>query len=228
MSQESLMEESFSEDVAPQRVAPPAPPQPVLAGRHPDDYSQDAEEDARQEAIQQLEKEDRKKRIAKLKEEIKKLWSRHPELELQTRDTLGEKLDDKTEQELVNILENMNIQLIRGTPLSKPELAILGLWNNGLKRVTGQDIFQELIEDPEIKYDIREMGTKFITFRPPWLDFLVRSGMYVGAKLQPDILPKIQSIIHGAPAETEAQRQEQPNAPLAQAPLSPAGGGQEQ
>lgn len=163
--------------------------------------SQAEEDDAMD--IDELEDEERKKKKAEkekrrkeLIEEIQKKYrSSATPLAINPKNDLREKLEDMDVEELENTLYNMDVEMIQGAPLTAVEKGMFALYSYAAKEATGVDIYQDMLDDPSLKVDLREAtGSSFMQGYPSVRFVMKTMGMFV-SKLMPGLSDRVKSIV---------------------------------
>lgn len=152
--------------------------------------------DAAEEEQRRQKRAEKEKRRKELMDEIQKKYrSSAIPLEINIKNDLREKLEDLDIEELENVLHNMDVDLIQGAPLTAVEKGMFAMYSYAANEMTGVDIYQDMLDDPSLKVDLREaIGSSFMQGYPSVRFVMKTMGMFM-AKLMPNLSDKVKTIV---------------------------------
>lgn len=159
---------------------------------------------AQEEALLVKVKETRARRD-ELRKEIKQLKRRNPKLSFNVDDTLGEKLQEYSVQQMENILENMLMELSDMGPWSGPEKIVVSATSSLAELGLGADIYERVLADDQLKVEFREMTGSFLFKAPAFLMVALRLAGHVLDEMYP---VKWKAFINQVTRQSEVQEGE--------------------
>jgi hypothetical protein len=152
--------------------------------------------DAAEEEQRRQKRAEKEKRRKELMDEIQRKYrSSAIPLEINIKNDLREKLEDLDIEELENVLHNMDVDLIQGAPLTAVEKGMFAMYSYAANEMMGVDIYQDMLDDPSLKVDLREaIGSSFMQGYPSVRFVMKTMGMLV-AKLVPSLSDKVKTIV---------------------------------
>jgi len=129
--------------------------------------------------------EETRKRRDELRKEIKQLKRRNPKLSFNADDTLGEKLQEYSVQQMENILENMLMELSDMGPWSGPEKIAVSATSSLVEAGLGADIYDRVLADDQLKVEFREMTGSYLFKAPAFMMVALRLGGHILDEMYP-------------------------------------------
>lgn len=153
-----------------------------------------AEEDNDAEEEMEKKRLARREELEKMKKAIRELLVRHPELAIDTKDTLGERLANLNLRDAQVVYENMILQLARGGDWTGPEKAVMVSISKAQEYVTtvpADRLYLKITEDHELKADFRDMTGGQLHLLPSWVSFPLR----LAVKIVDEFIPGLEQRI---------------------------------